>query len=175
MKCSQKLTVPGGMVAVQPPPPATAPPLYEMGTGEGIRPKKGFDKKWLLIGGAVTVVFLIACGIIAAIAVKSFAEPGYKGVIVKYLRDNLGDPHSLEIVEWGKPIESEQGKRLTVNVSFRAKNPLGAKMLKTMQFAVEEDKVVSAKDVQSIDTPRPISEEEFDKAFKEAEEKLHGK
>lgn len=61
----------------------------------------------------------------------------------KWLRDNLNDPKSLEIVEWSKVVKTEDGSGYLVRCKYRAKNSFGAMVLENKIFALDKDGVVT--------------------------------
>lgn len=60
----------------------------------------------------------------------------------KWLRDNLNDPKSLEIVEWSKVVKTEDGSGYLVRCKYRAKNSFGAMVLENKIFALDKDGAV---------------------------------
>lgn len=54
-----------------------------------------------------------------------------------YLKDNLNDPDSLQIIEWGNVVKTPAGS-FVVRCKYRAKNAYGGYVVKNQLFSLNE-------------------------------------
>lgn len=70
--------------------------------------------------------------------------------IVEWLRKNLGDPTTLEIVEWESRTPQPEYQRITVFVRYRTKNRNGALSVWRRSFRVHDDGKITASEPREM-------------------------
>lgn len=77
---------------------------------------------------------------------QTLADGSYS-CVRDYLRKNLNDYDSCEFVEWSQPVKFTHEKQLywAVKLRLRAKNRLGAYIIKDTFYLIRHEQVVSAR------------------------------
>jgi len=107
------------------------------------------------------LVYFFAIALFAACSQPEKSEN--QKAIDKWVHENINDPDSYEAIETKPP-----NKEGMVYHKFRAKNALGAKIIKDYYLEIVNGEVVSATEAENY-----ISEEDIEKAQKEAEEAVN--
>jgi hypothetical protein len=162
--CKQKLTVPAlpedQLEEVRESAfSGSKPPAVRPGPTEAPVADRRVSRLPLILGGAAAacaLLVLLACtgGFFAFLmygGADHLLHPE-RGAVLDYLKKNMNDPDSLEIVEWGNPrhyvaATSRQDPNFEVTVVYvrmRGKNAFGAKIVNTMKFDVKSGKVIRA-------------------------------
>jgi hypothetical protein len=62
-----------------------------------------------------------------------------------WLRRNLKDPASLDVIEWSRLVLDERNDAWTVRCKYRAKNSLGGYVVESKTFHIKDGRVVDAR------------------------------
>jgi len=85
---------------------------------------------------------IILISILLCIILLGCAYIGGDPAVKKWFRENLNDPNSLRVMDWGeKQAVGKHGADYARTVKYRAKNSFGGYVMETTRFYVMEVKL----------------------------------
>lgn len=82
---------------------------------------------------------IILISILLCIVLPGCAYIGGDPAVKKWFRENLNDPKSLEVIDWGeKQAVGKHGADYARIVKYRAKNAFGGYAVKMTRFYIDE-------------------------------------